>query len=138
MSCILRGHTDILLDPVMLLPYEITAQIFAELDGQDLRNASKVSLPWRGTSRDQHVWRQAFQKSWEPPKRLNDLPLAVGGKGTGMPDQFKQDWSKMYQARQQIEQNWKVGRAVGTYLNGHTDSVYCTQFDEYVTGASSH
>lgn len=127
-----RVYTNPITDPLEHLPFEVSVQIFAQLDAQDLKNTYNVSRAWRNLSRDQHVWRSAFQKSWACPERSNVLPLAVGGKGTGKPKQFDQDWSAMYQARKQIEQNWKDGRAMGTYLNGHTDSVYCTQFDEYV------
>jgi WD40 repeat protein len=33
--------------------------------------------------------------------------------------------------RRTLEQRWKEGNAAAIYLNGHKDSVYCVQFDEY-------
>jgi hypothetical protein len=32
-----------------------------------------------------------------------------------------------------LERNWLEGAAEPIYLNGHTDSIYCVQFDELVT-----
>lgn len=34
--------------------------------------------------------------------------------------------------RQALDRRWKDGKAAAIYLQGHTDSVYCVQFDEYV------
>lgn len=43
-----------------------------------------------------------------------------------------QDWKKMYHVRKTINRRWKACTPNAIYLNGHTDSVYCCQFDEYV------
>lgn len=40
------------------------------------------------------------------------------------------DWPKLYKDRWLLEKRWKEGKAKGTFLKGHTDSVYCLQFDE--------
>lgn len=34
--------------------------------------------------------------------------------------------------RRNLDQRWKDGKAAAIYLKGHTDTVYCVQFDEYV------
>lgn len=52
------------------------------------------------------------------------------GLGKTMPNQ---DWKKMTLVRQALDRRWKEGQAAAIYLQGHTDSVYCVQFDEYVT-----
>nr|ANM86684.1 F-box and WD40 domain protein [Cladonia uncialis subsp. uncialis]AUW30870.1 putative F-box and WD40 domain protein [Cladonia uncialis subsp. uncialis] len=36
----------------------------------------------------------------------------------------------MWRARSALEQRWKDGYAAAIYLEGHSDSVYCVQFDE--------
>ena len=36
----------------------------------------------------------------------------------------------MWRARKALEQRWADGYAAAIYLEGHTDSVYCVQFDE--------
>jgi F-box and WD-40 domain protein 1/11 len=47
------------------------------------------------------------------------------------------DWKNLYEMRQKIEKNWKEGKPAAVYLSGHTDSVYCCQFDEdkIITGS---
>ncbi len=47
--------------------------------------------------------------------------------GKALPDQ---DWKKMHQVRSTIDKNWNEGKARPVYFTGHTDSVYCVQFDE--------
>ena len=37
----------------------------------------------------------------------------------------------MWRARKALNQRWQKGRAAAIYLDGHSDSVYCVQFDEY-------
>jgi len=91
---------------------------------------AQVSKQWEELTMDPHVWREAFKKRWQAVERSNPLPLMVGGKGVGKPQNHGQDWPKMYRARKQIEANWKKGNAMAVYLNGHTDSVYCVQFDQ--------
>jgi F-box and WD-40 domain protein 1/11 len=51
------------------------------------------------------------------------------GLGKSIPNQ---DWKKMYLTRRALDQRWKDGKAAAIYLQGHQDSVYCSQFDEYV------
>ena len=43
----------------------------------------------------------------------------------------------MWRARKALEQRWRDGHAAAIYLEGHTDSVYCVQFDEdkIITGS---
>jgi F-box and WD-40 domain protein 1/11 len=36
----------------------------------------------------------------------------------------------MFRARKALQQRWTSGQAAAIYLEGHTDSVYCVQFDE--------
>ena len=36
----------------------------------------------------------------------------------------------MLQARRELQRGWENGKAAAIYLEGHTDSVYCVQFDE--------
>lgn len=54
--------------------------------------------------------------------------LGTAGLGKRVPDQ---DWKRMWKARKTLQQRWQKGYAAAVYLDGHTDSVYCVQFDEY-------
>ena len=40
------------------------------------------------------------------------------------------DWPKLYHDRYILEQRWEKGQPKSRSLKGHTDSVYCLQFDE--------
>ena len=42
----------------------------------------------------------------------------------------RQEWKSMWRARKALQQRWIDGHAAAIYLEGHTDSVYCVQFDE--------
>ncbi|KAK4704242.1 F-box and WD-40 domain protein 1/11, partial [Phenoliferia sp. Uapishka_3] len=41
------------------------------------------------------------------------------------------DWPKLFKDRLLLERNWDKGKAKMLTLKGHTDSVYCLQFDQY-------
>jgi len=57
--------------------------------------------------------------------------MPVGGRGIGKDYSLKEDnWKKMYKARRHLDRNWKNAKATAVYLSGHSDSVYCVQFDE--------
>lgn len=47
------------------------------------------------------------------------------------------DWRELYRQRHTLDRRWKCGYVTTRYLNGHTDSVYCIQFDDrkIVTGS---
>lgn len=55
----------------------------------------------------------------------------MGGQGIGQA-RSDQDWKRMYRARIFVERNWRTATTRPVYFTGHTDSVYCVQFDEYV------
>lgn len=127
-------------DPLKKLPYEISLQVFEFLDAKDLINAELVSSDWRRAATKTSVWRSAFQRQYERQVHTDPAPIQVGGAGCGKPNQPLQEWKKMYKARTQLDANWRrgpsgAGKAI--YLAGHTDSVYCLQFDEekIITGS---
>ncbi|KAL8292842.1 hypothetical protein RQP46_000536 [Phenoliferia psychrophenolica] len=41
------------------------------------------------------------------------------------------DWPRLYRDRYLLERNWIAGDAKMSALKGHTDSVYCLQFDQH-------
>jgi F-box and WD-40 domain protein 1/11 len=49
----------------------------------------------------------------------------------------EKSWYYWYKQRHQLEYRWSVGKVASHYLIGHTDSVYCLQFDDekIVTGS---
>jgi F-box and WD-40 domain protein 1/11 len=66
---------------------------------------------------------------FKPAEHILRTQGSIGGLGIGKVKP-EQDWKKMYAIRNRIEWNWIVGNVRPAYLTGHTDSVYCVQFDE--------
>lgn len=127
-------------DFIVKLPPEIGLAIFEYLDAQDLLQAEKVNYRWNAMAQDTQVWRTVFLRKYQRQILTDPAPIQVGGAGLGRPNRKTQAWKKMYKARVDLEANWragseKAGKAV--YLSGHTDSVYCVQFDEekIITGS---
>ncbi|KAK4201937.1 WD40-repeat-containing domain protein [Triangularia verruculosa] len=123
-------------DFISQLPAELAIMILAELDGPTLGVASLVNKHWAFVIKNQHVWRESFL-------REKTTTYATGGNvqpGSGLGVPFvhpKNDWKDIYRAKEQLDRNWKEGKARPVYLNGHTDSIYCLQFDEdkIITGS---
>nr|POF17294.1 isoform 2 of f-box/wd repeat-containing protein 1a [Quercus suber] len=127
-------------DFTALLPSEISLQIFEYLDAHELNTAQQVSQDWHNYAMETSVWRTAYLRQYGRQIFTDPPPIQVGGVGVGRPNMPAQEWRKMYKARVELEKNWRrgateAGKAV--YLSGHTDSVYCLQFDEekIITGS---
>jgi F-box and WD-40 domain protein 1/11 len=100
-------------DLVKSLPSEITAHILSFLDHRSLVNCELVSRAWMVAARDRHVWRNVFHDEHGPWKSKPG-----------------NDWKRMFKVRQELNLRWTQGHVTESYLKGHTDSVYCVQFDE--------
>lgn len=127
-------------DFAVKLPPEIALSIFEYLDAKDLLQAEKVSRKWNAMTRDTQVWRTVFLRRYQRHVSTDPAPIQVGGAGLGRPNRKNQEWRKMYKARVDLEENWRAGAenaGKAVYLSGHTDSVYCVQFDEekIITGS---
>ena len=87
-----------------------------------------MSRAWYGSASSRLVWRDVFRKEFREVYDAAGVSAAVCvglGKAQG-----RQDWKNMWRARSALEQRWKDGYAAAIYLEGHSDSVYCVQFDE--------
>ncbi|KAJ9659375.1 hypothetical protein H2201_007400 [Coniosporium apollinis] len=123
-------------DPVRKFPWEIVAQIFSNFDRTLLVRAERVSKAWNYVATNGQIWRAVFNAHYQPKVPMTPPSFTMGGVGLGEARAY-QDWKKMYQIRRAIERRWLAGSPVAIYLNGHTDSVYCCQFDEdkIITGS---
>ncbi|KOS43835.1 hypothetical protein ACN38_g5268 [Penicillium nordicum] len=123
------------LDPVALLPAEITSHILSYLDPDSLMNVELVSRTWFGAS-SSHVWRHVFRNAYgrRPESETASKLKLSSGLGKSIPNQ---DWKKKFLVRRALDQRWTDGKAAAIYLQGHEDSVYCSQFDEnkIITGS---
>jgi len=123
-------------DFISLLPAELSIQILAHVDHVTLYNTALVSKSWARVSRSQHVWREAFLREKSKTYAMS-MPVQPGTMLGVPPTRPSNDWKELYRARQELEDNWRHGRAEPVYLNGHLDSIYCVQFDEFkiITGS---
>ncbi|KAK6344551.1 hypothetical protein TWF696_008184 [Orbilia brochopaga] len=109
------------IDIMTVFPAEIIAQIFSHLDHQSLLSCELVSRSWWWAAMESQVWKQAFERKY--------------GMWEGNP--YGRDWKAMFEAKATLDRRWLKGQVSATYLKGHTDSVYCLQFDQskIVTGS---
>lgn len=118
------------LDFITKLPVELAIQTLAYLDAAALAKASSVSRGWNDVVKNQHIWRESCLREMTATYATGG-PVQPGT-GLGIPAVTpSNDWRKIYQARQKLSRRWKGGKARPVYLNGHLDSIYCLQFDEY-------
>lgn len=132
-----QGLPSIRMDPFAYLPSELTQAILTSVDAQSVVNGSLVSQQWRKHCTSSYVWRSIFLREYfhaTPPH--SSYPIGSAGTGPS-PSLPGQDWQAMYKARTQLDRVWKSGNPTPVYLCGHTDSVYCVQFDadKIVTGS---
>jgi F-box and WD-40 domain protein 1/11 len=123
-----------MIDPFQRLPAELATAVLSNLDAASVVSAERVSRTWNEHAASSHVWRSVFLRKYEPEVHVSPAPIQMGGLGVGKSSHGKpapaQDWKRMYAARSIINKRWKAGTPDAVYLNGHTDSVYCCQFDE--------
>ena len=116
-------------DFTQILPYEISSLIFSFLSHEQLVVCELVCKKWKHIVDSPAVWRAAFLR-----ERVQAVSLGrqiSGGAGMGVPEvKVGADWKKLYKASWTVSRNWKEGEAESRMLLGHTDSVYCVQFDE--------
>ena len=124
-------------DFVKELPPELAENVLSCLDAHSITNIERVNKFWQETARSRHIWRNLFLSEYGyNPHPVHEPLLPVGAAGIGRREPQK-DWRLMYKARKEIERNWRTGNGSAIYLSGHTDSVYCVQFDDnkLVTGS---
>ncbi|KAF2433113.1 WD40 repeat-like protein [Tothia fuscella] len=135
--CSLDGEPRKKHDPVTYLPHEITSLIMSYLDDTSLVHCKRVTKAWKDLASVNAVWRASFLGRYTR-KPGNTLPfINMGGQGLGLESQKGQQWERMAKARRGIEANWAAKQPKAVYYTGHTDSVYCCQFDEdkIITGS---
>ncbi|KAL2043029.1 hypothetical protein N7G274_004088 [Stereocaulon virgatum] len=121
-------------DPLAVLPQELVGQILSHLDVSSLMSAELVSHAWHDSA-SSHVWRDVFRAEFQAVYHTTATSTA-GPPGLGRA-RGQQDWKNMWRVRKALHQRWLDGHAAAIYLEGHTDSVYCVQFDKdkIITGS---
>lgn len=117
-------------DFVAALPTELAIQILAKLDAAGLARLSTVSKAWAQVIQNQHIWRESFFR--EMGRTYATGSRVQPNTGLGIPKTVPgNDWKRAYQIKRELNAHWREGRARPVYLSGHSDSVYCLQFDEH-------
>ncbi|KAK8211462.1 hypothetical protein M8818_003115 [Zalaria obscura] len=126
-------------DPVKALPNEIVALIFSFLDAESLEECQRIPFApqWQSMAKDHLIWRGVYLDKYQKRTYVDPAPIQIGGVGVGKPDDPNQRWERMHTARTLLDRNWAQGLGKAIYMAGHTDSVYCVQFDEHkiITGS---
>ncbi|GAO20161.1 uncharacterized protein UV8b_03406 [Ustilaginoidea virens] len=118
------------IDFVANLPTELAIHVLACLDAAALAKASLVSRQWCKTISNQHIWRESCLR--ETTGTYATSTAVQPNTGMGLPNVLpSNDWKKVYKAKLELDRRWKEGKAHPIYLNGHLDSIYCLQFDEF-------
>ncbi|KAF9170471.1 hypothetical protein BGX21_007542 [Mortierella sp. AD011] len=141
------------IDFLSRLPYEIATYILHFVDMHNLTKVALISRAWHQFSNDNEVWKSVFlhQKQWviRIPQRLSISPLAIkdiSASSDSSPQDLQNDasqphkplnWRTLCYDRKQLEERWTTVPQKKTKLIGHTDSVYCVQFDhsKIITGS---
>ena len=119
-------------DFVSVLPVDLALYVLSLLDAENLLAASEVSRTWNFVVRNQHVWRESFMR--EKSSTFAATGPIQPGAGLGVPPVMpSNNWKQVYHVRERLERNWREGKLTPTHLIGHSDSIYCVQFDEYVS-----
>lgn len=106
----------------MLLPPELMSHVLSYLDASSLLQAELVSRDWFQLASSRHIWKQIFRTEFHES--------VSGNVAKHERTPHHQDWRAMWKARKALHQRWLDGYAAAIYLEGHTDSVYCVQFDK--------
>ncbi|KAH8898174.1 WD40 repeat-like protein [Thozetella sp. PMI_491] len=123
-------------DFITRLPMELAIQILALLDATALTTACRVSRDWRQIGSNQHIWRESFLR--EKTTTYATSGPVKPGTGMGIPAvNPSNDWREIYRVKTELDRRWDEGKVRPVYLNGHSDSIYCLQFDEnkIITGS---
>ncbi|KAF9108658.1 hypothetical protein BGX27_008270 [Mortierella sp. AM989] len=138
------------IDFLSKLPYEIATYILHFVDMHNLTKVALISKTWKQFSDDNEVWKRVYlyQKQWtiripqHPPKSLlaKDISPATSSKSSQQKasQSIKPlNWKSLCRNRKQLEERWSTLPQKKNKLHGHTDSVYCVQFDhsKIITGS---
>lgn len=117
------------IDFIDRLPAELAIQVLAHLDAADLARASLAAKAWHGIISSQHIWRESYLRE-KTGTYATSSPIEPGT-GLGVPAlQPCVNWKDAYRVTEELRKRWNEGNATSVYLNGHSDSIYCLQFDE--------
>ncbi|KAK6542215.1 hypothetical protein TWF694_007973 [Orbilia ellipsospora] len=116
-----KEEKPLAIDIMTIFPAEIVTHIFSYLDHKTLLSCELVSHSWYSAAICSQVWKFAFENEY----------------GLWNKNPYGRDWKSMFEVKTILNKRWRKGQVNPTYLKGHTDSVYCVQFDrqKIITGS---
>lgn len=104
------------MDPLHHLPSEILLEIFSYIFHSDVISCMQVCKSWSAFASSNRVWKNQYYKDkiWST---VADLPSDL-------------NWIALYQTRYQLDRRWEKAQVTAQALPGHSDSVYCVEFDQ--------
>ncbi|KAF9777520.1 WD40 repeat-like protein [Thelephora terrestris] len=124
-------------DIVARLPPELSIHILTFLDLDSIIACLAVSRIWRIYAQDNAVWRGLFflRTDWRLDLSRARFSAARTRRVSYVPSVSPElpplslDWWLLYKSRTQLDNRWQQGKAKMTRISGHSDSVYCLEFD---------
>ncbi|CAO3688537.1 unnamed protein product [Rhizopus stolonifer] len=115
------------IDFTAIFPIELCSHILSLLTIDSLLSVPLVSRRWASLFYLDDLWKiKMLENDW----RLK-IPKHV------TLSEEEKSWYYWFKQRYQLESRWNTGKVAPHYLLGHTDSVYCIQFDDekVITGS---
>ncbi|KAF9920419.1 hypothetical protein FBU30_009768 [Linnemannia zychae] len=144
------------IDILSRLPYEIATYILHFVDMPNLAKVASICKAWNILTKDNGIWKAVYlhQQQWRirtpsrksvpnpyiDPEQASQQQLEQSMSEAGAPPgtimKTLIDWRELCRNRSALDARWKTVPPK-TKLIGHTDSVYCIQFDntKIVTGS---
>ena len=120
-------------DPVMILPLELISHIFSYLEPQNILKCEMVSRSWHRATQTQYNWRRLYLSEYKPP----DHRAFTSERPSDEEAYPETHWKSRWKAHMLLTERWMTGDASAFYMEGHSDNIYCVQFDDekIVTGS---
>ncbi|KAI0649930.1 WD40 repeat-like protein [Trametes meyenii] len=154
------------MDIISFLPPELALELLSYLDVASILACLRVSKRWNRLARDNSIWRTLFSHKetdgWRVDlrraNRQNSISLSASR--TNLPAPLELNWYDLYYTRLELDRRWSNYPSAGlsadlsddaiaerevpkawephvTRISGHSDSVYCLEFDSsrIITGS---
>ncbi|CEP10600.1 hypothetical protein [Parasitella parasitica] len=129
LSAVSSDQSKKIADFLDALPVELAYLILSYCDEKAVFESTLVSKRWNALCRDNHLWFQLYRQH-------HGLIYASPASTTATAGDII-DYKYLYERKTQLLGRWKHGQQQMQTIMGHSDSIYCVQFDtnKIVTGS---
>ena len=117
----------------MVLPPELLSHIFSHLEPLTVLKCESVSKDWQYATGTQYHWKRLFFSQFKAPEHR-----AYTSERASDEEAYPEvHWKSRWKAHMLLSKRWMIGDASAFYMEGHSDNIYCVQFDDekIVTGS---